>query len=585
MWLWKDSNASVAVFYGKQSINVYQQLRGNITGLEKDVQRTFLHSVEDAYRILADLLITQGRLPEAQAVLDLLKEEEFSQLVRRSSSSSDTLPYSAAESEAVKLIDQLATIGRQRGELLEKQSKQSLQASETEQLNHLEEQISAANKELRGALDALAGAQASAGSRAVEVKTEQNLMRDLRELGAGTVALYTLLAGDNPEEKERSESAAKTVKTGWIILVTPDFRKAYPIEVSNLAQTVFSFREALRSDKYDPGPLAQQLYRMLFLQTSAKQKTTLAADLDSYLAKHQQKTLMWSVDGVLRYVPMAALHDGQQYLVERYRNVVFNKASRGSLKDRMSERWTALGLGVTEAREEEGKEFPALSGAERELYAIVREQGVKTGEGILPGVIRLNKDFNKQTMAEGLRAGHPVVHIASHFSFNAANQERSFLLLGKDHLSVGELQDMSNPFEKVELLTLSACDTAMGSGNGKEVEGFAYIAQFLGAKAVIASLWPVSDKGTEVLMTRFYKFRRDNPQMAKGEALRQAQLSLQHGDAKEKKGDTKSGQPPRAQLAGSAGARLDLPRFDRDPQKPFAHPYYWAPFILIGNWR
>ncbi|HKR60868.1 MAG TPA: tetratricopeptide repeat protein, partial [Pyrinomonadaceae bacterium] len=583
MYLWKANNPSVAILYGKQSINVTQQLRSNIKGLDKELQASFLRLAERRYRVLAELLISQGRLPEAQAVLDLLKEEEFSQLVRRSGSSGETLPYSTAESAAIKLVDQLATIGRQRSDLLAKQSNQALQPNEVAQLNSFEEQINAANKELRHTLEGLAQADSSTRNRIEEVGKEQSLMRDLRELGAGTVALYTVLGADLSERDEQSPGASQNPKTGWIILVTPDFRKAYPIDVNNLEKTVFALRESLRSDKYDPRPLAQRLYRMLFLQTSAQQKTTLAADLDTYLAKADQKTLMWSLDGVLRYVPIAALHDGQQYLIERYRNVIFNTASLGSLKDKSNKPWTALGLGVSEAREEDGKTFTALTGAERELYAIVREKGSKQGAGILPGVIRLNKDFNKQAMIDGLRAGPSVVHIASHFSFNVANPEQSFLLLGTNHLSVVDLQDMSNPFERVELLTLSACDTAMGSANGKEVEGFAYTAQSLGAKSVIASLWPVSDEGTDALMTTFYRLRRDNLQLAKGEAFRQAQLSLLLGNGKQ--AAAVSGGPARAELVGVDDSKNDLPRFTHDPAKPYAHPYYWAPFILIGNWR
>jgi CHAT domain-containing protein/Tfp pilus assembly protein PilF len=583
MYLWKATDPSVAILYGKQSINVTQQLRSNIEGLDKDLKASFLKLAEHRYRVLAQLLISQGRLPEAQAVLDLLKEEEFSQLVRRGSESGETLPYTAAESDAIKLVEELATIGRRRSDLLAKQSNQTLQPAEIEQLNRLEEQINTANKELRRTLVGLARAEASARSRIEEVTKEQSLMRDLRELGTGTVALYTVLAADAAEQDAQNQTGSLNPKTGWIILVTPDFRKAYPIDVNNLEKTVFSLREALRSDKYDPRPLAQKLYRMLFLQTSAQQKTTLAADLDAYLGSADQKTLMWSLDGVLRYVPIAALHDGQQYLIERYRNVVFNTASLGSLKDKSNKPWTALGLGVSEARVEEGKTFSALTGAEHELYAIVRQKTSKPEVGILPGTIRLNKDFNKQSMIDGLRTGPSVVHIASHFSFNVANPEQSFLLLGTNHLSVGELQDMSNPFERVELLTLSACDTAMGSANGKEVEGFAYTAQSLGAKSVIASLWPVSDEATDALMTNFYRLRRDDLQLPKGEALRQAQLGLLRGSVKGTGKQT--ARPDRADLVGTEHLDNNLPRFSYDVAKPFAHPYYWAPFILIGNWR
>ena len=91
------------------------------------------------------------------------------------------------------------------------------------------------------------------------------------------------------------------------------------------------------------------------------------------------------------------------------------------------------------------------------------------------------------------------------------------------------MQDSPGIFERVELLTLSACDTATSGSNGKEMEGFAFIAQELGARAVVASLWPVADVGTEVLMREFYQLKETKPQWSKAEALRQAQMALLKG--------------------------------------------------------
>ena len=117
-------------------------------------------------------------------------------------------------------------------------------------------------------------------------------------------------------------------------------------------------------------------------------------------------------------------------------------------------------------------------------------------------------------------------------------------------MSLADVGTMENPFGGVDLLTLSACDTAIGGtgANGKEVEGFAVLAQRKGAKAVIATLWPVADASTNELMQAFYRIRESKKGMTKVEALQQAQLALLHGSA-------------------------------------YSHPYYWAPFILIGNSR
>ena len=137
---------------------------------------------------------------------------------------------------------------------------------------------------------------------------------------------------------------------------------------------------------------------------------------------------------------------------------------------------------------------------------------------------------------------HPIIHIASHFKFNAEKEETSFLLLGDgSYLSLEEMQNSPGIFESVELLTLSACDTASVGANGKEVEGLAFVAQDLGAKDVVASLWPVADERTEVLMREFYQLKGANPQWLKAEALRQAQIALLKGKEMTKRPSERGG--------------------------------------------
>ena len=127
----------------------------------------------------------------------------------------------------------------------------------------------------------------------------------------------------------------------------------------------------------------------------------------------------------------------------------------------------------------------------------------------------------------------------------------------------------ANLFGGVQLLTLSACNT--GVGDGAEVEGFGTLAQRQGAKAVVASLWPVEDESTSRLMQEFYRIRESSRGMTKLEALRESQLKLLRSDVKVKPGHATT--PPEA------------PRFRINPAAPFAHPFYWAPFFLMGNWR
>jgi CHAT domain-containing protein len=206
------------------------------------------------------------------------------------------------------------------------------------------------------------------------------------------------------------------------------------------------------------------------------------------------------------------------------------------------------------------------------------------------GEVLLNENFKKEeTLRVWRDKQFPVIHIASHFKFHPTKPEESFLLLGDGELKIADIKNEDNLFDGVDLLALSACDTAM-SANGKESESFAYVAQDLGAKTVLASLWPVSDVGTPELMTRFYTLRAANPSMTKGEAFYRAQVSLVRG---EKVGERTVTKPPPSSTNGhgnraekfAAGSRANLPLFVRDPARPFAHPFYWAPFVLIGNWR
>jgi CHAT domain-containing protein len=208
----------------------------------------------------------------------------------------------------------------------------------------------------------------------------------------------------------------------------------------------------------------------------------------------------------------------------------------------------------------------------------------------LPGVIELNQAFNRAALLSGNRA--TVVHIASHFAFNPADNSLSFLVLGDgERLDMGDFRNLPDDlFRNVDLLSLAACDTATGSGanrqpdpdaNGREVEGLAYEAQEKGAKTVLASLWPIADEGTKELMARFYQLRQARPATPKGELLRQAQLSLLRGN-----------HPAPVLPAGTRGTEIlnpkgtpGLPPWPQDKEAPYSHPYYWSPFILIGNWQ
>ena len=523
----------LAVLFGKQAVNAYQQIRQDLTGLDRNTRTAYLEANQDTYRKLADLLLVQDRIAEAQQVLNLLKEEEFFDFVRRDSAQASSVVGRAdltpAEAEWDRryneIADRLTTLGHERGELVGLQTRT---AEQEKRLASLDRDLTVAGEAFQkflARLDTEASRQKLSNEKLNQVKDSEALMGTLRELGSGTVAIYTLVT----EDKLR------------LILITSDVMKTVesPLKRSDLDEKIVAFRQRLENPKNDPLPLARELYRLIL------------GPIEKDLVGAKAETVMWSLDGALRYLPVAALNDGEHYLVERFRNVVFTPASNANLKDIPAAQWRVLGLGVSKAHEG----FNALPGAQKELEGIIHDEATGT-LGVLPGVIELDEVFTEQSMITALRQRYRVVHIASHFRFKPGNEADSYLLLGDGgHMSLAEVGKMENPFGGVDLLTLSACDTASGGtgANGKEVEGFGVLAQRKGAKAVIATLWPVADASTNELMQTFYRIRESMSGTTKAEALRQAQLSLFHGSA-------------------SAAAN-------------YSHPYYWAPFILIGNWR
>jgi CHAT domain-containing protein len=187
-------------------------------------------------------------------------------------------------------------------------------------------------------------------------------------------------------------------------------------------------------------------------------------------------------------------------------------------------------------------------------------------------------------METALEQHPPLVHIASHYVFHVGDDTKSYLLLGGKstggqgfHLTLADLRDDQRmDFKGIELLTLSGCQTAVGSNDsdGREVDGLGITAQRKGAKAVVATLWEVDDASVGLLMATFYRLWVTTPGITKAEALQQAQLALLHGggDAAEV-----------SEVRGVAVARASTSKAHSASR--YGNPYYWAPFILIGNWK
>ena len=533
----KTGAQASAIYFGKLAVNTVQAMRSDLRNFERESQRAFVRTKGAVYRNLADLLIDAGRLAEAQQVLAMLKEEELFDFIRRSQTEDNRATrasYTGTEETWQKRYQEISSrLGTIAVEIedLDRKALIGLSEAETRRREELRADRRSSQQAFDKFLSDLMRELDSASAERNREVGERNLanlryLQDtLASLGHGAVAIHYVMG----DAKLR------------MIITTPAIQIAResPIAAKELNRKIHDFRMMLAAPERDPLPEAQELYRHLI--------APIAADLKQLRAR----TLMVSLDGALRYIPLVALHDGKKYLVEEFSLALYTEAAKDRLKDDPKRRWSVAGLGVT--RQIEG--FSALPSVRQEIEAVV-----KVGSrGVLPGEAHLDGAFDAKRFIEALDKRYPVLHIASHFVFQPGNESNSFLLLGDGRrLTLRAIREEDFRFRDVDLLTLSACETAIGGGtdaNGLEIEGFGALAQKQGAKGVIATLWQVADQSTAVLMHHLYRLREENRGMTKADALREAQLKLLRA--------------PKAKAA----------------DKVYSHPYYWAPFILMGNWR
>ncbi|NJN20998.1 MAG: CHAT domain-containing protein [Leptolyngbya sp. RL_3_1] len=199
-------------------------------------------------------------------------------------------------------------------------------------------------------------------------------------------------------------------------------------------------------------------------------------------------------------------------------------------------------------------------------------QEVSTLAALIPGTDqRLNNDFSTDLRLEF--NDYAIIHLATHATFRPGVPEESFILFGDGRADLTEIKNTWS-FPNVDLVVLSACETGVGDelGDGTEILGFGYLMQLAGADAAIASLWKVSDPGTQVFMTRFYQALQGGA--AKAKALQTAQLALIDPDTGGSAGEDRASARP---------TLLDGRTLEANALPGYSHPYYWAPFILIGN--
>ncbi|KAM3103425.1 CHAT domain-containing protein [Phormidesmis sp. 146-12] len=297
-----------------------------------------------------------------------------------------------------------------------------------------------------------------------------------------------------------------------------------------------------------------------YLQLSQQLYGWIIAPIESELQTRNINNLVFLPDTGLRSTPIAALHDGKGYLVERYSVGLMPSLSLTNTVITDIKDSQLLAMGVSQSTQ--GQEpLPAVP---VELSTLVAK--------IWRGQLVLDTQTTLQTL-KTLRGQqrYGILHMATHASFNPGPVGDSYIQLWDDKLRLDQVRQLGLNDPQVEMMVLSACKTALGN---EEAElGFAGLAVLSGVKTTVASLWAVNDAGTAALIIKFYENLKTAP--TKSEALRRAQLAMIKGDVYLKDGQI--------QGLGAIGG-IPLPAASVDTvDEPLSHPYYWSGFTMVGN--
>jgi|GEM_PF-1292155 len=538
----KTGKPHAAVLFAKLAINAHEDLRSRNAGLSSDLGKSLAVSLAPAYDLLVDQQIADGAFSQSQYVGTLIKSSE---IAAAGGGSGPAVPLTKTEQKLLSDINKEALPARKLAEALRHEfalvkgdGGDATTAYDSE------------TQKLAAALSALfAEAEADHGKWQAELVQQNQVQADQMQKQLGLlgprVALYQAIATDDTLHLFISASGRETV------------HREVKIARADLARKVFDTTNTVEQRAPDADAKLTDLY------------ATLIAPVADDLKQAAPGVVMLDLSGFLRYVPYAALRHDNRYLIEDYALALYTPAAKTKFVTPGSAPSTAAGFGVTEAH----GDFPALPGVGHELSAIFA-----SGGGALEGTPETDQAFTEQSLRDALKAHPRYVHIASHFKFVPGRENNSFLLLGNgDGLSMTALRkDKGLQFRGVDLLTLSACETARGGGaEGEEVESFGALAQANGASAVMATLWQIADESTAKLMSDFYEGRvREG--LDKATALQRAQIAMLRG-------------VPAIQVATARGERgvTAIDEASAEPaltQVTTAHPYYWAAFILMGNW-
>jgi CHAT domain-containing protein/tetratricopeptide (TPR) repeat protein len=532
----KAKRPELAILFYKQSINVREAIRKDISKLDKDIQKSYLATVESTYRDLADLLLKQDRILEAQQVLDLLKVEELNEYLRTPTRSSQTEQGTELRNQEKQFI----ALALELDKLQKRKLANNITAAEQERLNQLVKSEQEQNNQFIAFLESDPVGKIVEELRVKErqhvdiSESYQNLRTDILSRYPNAVLLYPLIL------KDRLELILVTAKTIPI-------RRTIYIKSEQLNEEIVDFLLGLRDSGSDDVKVsAQQMY------------TRLIKPFETELAELKIDTIIYAPDGQLRYIPLAALYDGKQWLIEKYRvnNITSISLTKFNKPPIATPKIFAGAFGNVNQQ--------GFSG----LPATITE--VKKIRDRFPNTTTLIETAFTKELTTTNSNSYTILHLATHGQLSTGDPKDSFIIFGDGEKAT--IKDIRRwALTNVDLVVLSACQSGLGAtlGSGVEILGLGYQMQAAGARVAIASLWKVDDAGTQALMEAFYS------ELKKGdvsivEALRRAQIAMINSDKKGTDNDVRAGVRIVGTVPSSASGQL-------------SHPYYWSAFFAIGN--
>ncbi|MCA1993019.1 MAG: tetratricopeptide repeat protein, partial [Coleofasciculus sp. S288] len=344
----KQNQPELAIVFYKQAVNITEAIRQNLNTLTLEEQKAYTETVADTYRSLADLLLSQGRILEAQQVLELLKVQELRDFTRdtRAGSEISGIATNPTEAEILKIHGTLIALGQKIEECQETQCEEKSRLLDQREVvaKEFEENVRSLEQEIRSrrANDQAFLDPNTLGGNAQEIVSAQ----------PGTVLVYPLVL----EDKLWILWAAQGGITKSI--------EVPQVGLKQLSETVVKFRQLLQnptSDIAEVKATGKQLYDWLIPESLQKE-----------LKENEIQNLVFSLDRVTRYIPMSAVFDGENYLIENYNISTIISANLTQMGDRLppgTDNTSVLAAGLSDAV----ADFNPLPHVPQELDAIVRQ--------------------------------------------------------------------------------------------------------------------------------------------------------------------------------------------------------------------